>query len=428
MREKLSSRLGFLMLAAGCAVGLGNVWRFPYIVGKNGGAVFVLFYLFFLMILGLPLLIAELSIGRGGGFGISASMRVLGKRPLWGVVGFVIFLGNILLMSYYTDIAGWLLRSSCAYISGCHPPDFCFLASNNRLETQYMLIIIGFASLICLFGVVKGVERVSKVMMVLLLALISILAIRACLLPGAMKGISFYLKPDWHAFMSHPLGVITDAMGQAFFTLSIGIGAMTIFGSYIDKTHSLVKEATWIIIIDTFVAIMSGFVVFPACAAYGVDPGNGPGLIFMALPKVFAQMSAGYFWGAIFFIFLVMAAFTTIVAVFECIIGGIVDTFHVKRANAVLLTFWIIVLCSLPCIYYDQALGYEDFILSNIWLPLGALGQCIFISYPLGWGWSNFRIEASSGKGIKLGAWMKGHYLFVVPILIIIVALGALIA
>ena len=428
MRERLSSRLGFLMLAAGCAVGLGNVWRFPYVVGRNGGAAFVVVYLVALAALGFPLLVVELGIGRGGGHGIAASFGILGRRAprVWGVLGTVLFAGDLLLMLYYTDVAGWLLRYTAAYATCSAPPDLAAFRGDNLSEASFMLFAVAAATAVCLVGLVRGVERASKFLMLALLALIAVVAVRVCMLPGASRGLEFYLRPDWSAFMRHPVSAMLDAVGQAFFTLSVGIGAMTIFGSYIGRDRSLVGEAVWIILIDTLVALVSGLVVFPACAAYGVDPGSGPGLIFAALPKVFAQMPGGVVWGGLFFLFLVFAALTTVIAVFECIIGGVVDFGLFSRRKAVLATGVAVALGSMPCVLFDPVLGWEDFALSNIWLPAGALLQCAFVVLPAGWGWEGCRCEVSAGRGPGLPRWMRWHYAFIIPALIVIVALAGL--
>lgn len=428
-RARLKSRLGFLMLAAGCAVGLGNVWRFPYVVGRNGGAAFVILYLGFLALIGFPLLVAELSIGRGAQRGIAKAVATLAPSRfsrVWSVIGTLVFTGNFLLMIFYTDVAGWLLKYTGGYAAGRHPSDpsaaFASLTGDPALCTAFMLVTVAIATLVCLGGVVKGVERVTKVMMVSLLALLALLAVRALILPGAGAGVEFYLRPDWGRFFEHPVMTAFDAMGQAFFTLSLGIGAMTIFGSYIGRDHSLVKEAFWIIAIDTFVAILAGLVVFPACAAYGVDYSEGPGLIFVALPRVFAKMSGGAVWGFLFFLFLSFAALTTVIAVFECLIGGLADACGKPRWALTLAVGAAVAVASLPCVFIDGALGWEDFAVSQFWLPCGALALTLFVvSRRLGWGWPAFRNEASTGAGAALPDWLKAHYAFVIPSLILVI-------
>lgn len=434
VREKIGSRLGFLMLAAGSAVGLGNVWRFPYIVGKNGGAAFVLVYLFFLAVLGLPLLVAELAIGRGSKKALSEALSELAPERLkkfWSLVGIALFFGGFVLMIYYTDVAGWLVKYSVNYATNT-PIDnpaqsFGALLSNYPVCAGFTILTVLISTLVCIFGVAKGVERVTKIMMLSLLALLGVLAVKSLTLPGAAEGLAFYLKPDWGKFMEHPGSSIFDALGQAFFTLSLGVGSMGIFGSYIDRSNSLVKEAVCIIAIDTFVAFLSGLVIFPACASFGVEYTSGPGLIFVALPQVFNKMSGGMFWGFLFFLFLSFAALTTIIAVFECIIGGIVDTWKLPRKSATLLTGICVAIFAMPCVFIDGVLDWEDFAVSQLWLPLGALIQGIFVLSPaIGWGWEKFREEASAGNGLSMPNWMRYAYNWLIPSLIIIVLAGGL--
>ena len=433
------------MLAAGCAVGLGNVWRFPFVVGQNGGAAFVIVYLAFLLILGFPLLVAELSIGRNAKAGISSALPALARRnkPFWKIVARIIFAGNFVLMIYYTDVAGWLVKYACDYLrGGIALPDgatfaghFTAVTHNEASCTMYMVGVVATATLVCLAGVVKGVERVTKFLMVSLLALLGILAAKALTLPGAWDGVKFYLYPDWAKFLAHPWRGIMEAMGQAFFTLSLGIGCMTIFGSYVERHHSLVKEAALIIAIDTIVALLAGLVIFPVCLAYGVEPSSGPGLIFIALPEVFSRMAGGAFWGFAFFLFLAFAAFTTIIAVFECLIGGLCDEASnaklsrpaVRRIFTAVVGFDVMV-ASLPCIMWEKALGIEDFAVSQLWLPIGALVQCIFVTWGIGWGWRRFQGEASWGRGAFLPTWVRPHMRYVIPVLIIVVIIVGLVA
>lgn len=412
------------MLAAGCAVGLGNVWRFPYIVGANGGAAFVLIYFVFLVLLGFPVLLAELSVGRGGRAGIAGAFGSLGGR-WWGRLGFVIFTGNLLLMIYYTDVSGWLLIFTKDYAVRGAPPEFQSLVGDPAACAGGMLASVLLATAVCAVGVQKGVERVTKGMMLCLLALMGVLAAKSLTLEGAAKGLSFYLRPDWSKVAADPGRIVLDAMGQAFFTLSTGVGAMTIFGSYVDRRQSLVKEALWIIAIDTFVAFTAGLVIFPACATYGVSVDAGPGLIFAALPKVFAAMPGGRFWGCLFFLFLSLAALTTVIAVFECLIGGLsngrrrrlVATFGVGAAVAVL---------SLPCVFFERVLGWEDYVFSKYYLPLGSFALMLFVSWRFGWGWERFRAEASAGDGLQLPGWMRPLFRYVVPAMILLIlALGS---
>ena len=435
MRERLSSRLGFLMLAAGSAVGLGNVWRFPYIVGRNGGAAFVLVYLAFLILLGFPLLAAELGIGRGAGRSLAMALSVLAPRrwsKAWGRIGAALAFGCFVLMIYYTDVAGWLLRYAADYARAAPPSDpsaaFGAMLSDDALETAFMAIVVAGSALVCLCGVVKGVERATKVMMVSLLALLGVLAVKSVTLPGAAEGLSFYLKPDWARFMEHPWASVFDALGQAFFTLSLGIGSMTICGSYIGEDHSLVKESAVIIVIDTVVAILAGLVVFPACATFGIPYEGGPGLIFVALPNVFARMQNGTLWGFLFFLFLTFAALTTVVAVFECLIAGVMDAMGTARWKTSVFVALGVFALSLPCVLFDGVLKWEDFAVSQLWLPIGALCQGFFVSSgTYGWGWEKFRAAVSAGRGWAMPNWVRWHMAFVVPALMLVVLVAGIV-
>ena len=421
-RATLGSRLGFLMLAAGCAVGLGNVWRFPFVVGQNGGAAFVLVYLLFLVLLGFPLLTAELALGRASRRGISGAMRELAPsrhRRFWSVLGGVIFAGNFLLMIYYTDVAGWLIKYSGDYLRGMEPIGFAALLKERGTCTGYLLLAVTLATAICSLGVQNGVERVTKVMMLALLALLGVLAAKALTLPGAMKGLHFYLAPDWGRFFAHPWKATFDAMGQAFFTLSTGVGCMTIFGSYIGRDHSLALESAWIIAIDTCVAFLAGLVIFPACASFDVDVTSGPGLIFIALPNVFAHMTGGRFWGFFFFLFLSLAALTTIVAVFECLIGGLMDELGRSRLRTSLVVGLAVAMLSLPTVLFESVLGWEDFVFGQFWLPLGALAICVFVTRRCGWGYAAFSSEASAGAGMRFPAVFAPLMKWLVPALIL---------
>ena len=434
MREHLKSRLGFLMLAAGSAVGLGNVWRFPYIVGRNGGAAFVIIYIAFLAILGFPLLAAELGIGRGAERSLAAALGELappGRSAFWRRLGAVLATGCFVLMIYYTDVAGWLLKYTGDYAIARPPADpgaaFPALVGDWRVSSVFMIAAVAFSTVVCLAGVVKGVERATKFMMLSLLCLLAVLAAKAVSLPGAADGLAFYLKPDWGRFMEHPWASVFDAMGQAFFTLSLGVGSMTICGSYVGREHSLVKETAIIIAIDTVVAILAGLVVFPACATYGIAYESGPGLIFVALPQVFARMPGGAFWGLLFFLFLSFAALTTVIAVFECIIAGLMDSFAMRRPAATLATGAAVAACSMPCVLWDGVLKWEDFAVSQLWLPLGALAQGFFVvNGTFGWGWTKFRESVSQGAGADMPDWMKYHYALCIPVLMLIILAAGL--
>lgn len=426
LREKLGSRLGFLMLAAGCAVGLGNVWRFPFIVGQNGGAAFVLLYLFFLSLFGLPLLIAELSVGRASGRGISGALKELAakNKKFWHLAGLIIFSGNLLLMLYYSDVGGWLLCFAASYITACRPPAFSEMLKDTGLCTAFMCTVVAISTAVCALGVQKGVERITKWMMISLILLIVALAVKSLTLDGAAKGLEFYLKPDFAKIAENPVKSIFEAMGQAFFTLSVGVGCMTIFGSYTSKNESLVKEGVFIVLIDTFIAIVAGLIIFPACATFNVAVDSGPGLIFEALPKVFAAMEGGRIWGALFFLFLTLGALTTIIAVFECIIGGLCDELCLKRPRVAVLVGMVVMAGSLPTILFPGVLEMEDFIFSQFCLPLGALTVCVFVSRQFGWGFSNFRREASSGRGPSLPNGMAVFFRWIIPILIALIVIG----
>jgi NSS family neurotransmitter:Na+ symporter len=430
-RESLSGRLGFILLAAGCAVGLGNVWRFPYVVGANGGGAFVLIYFFFLALMGLPLLVAELSIGRASRLGITGAYPALANpsyKKIWRILGVTVFLGNLILMIYYTDVAGWLAKYCFSYIHDgggqiSANPEAAFTATVASKPQAFMwtLFVAVFAGLACALGVVKGIERIAKVMMLSLIVLLVVLAVKALTLPGAKAALEFYIKPDWARFAQEPVKIIFAAMGQAFFTLSFGIGCMKILGSYTDRKHSLVKESLFIISIDTFVALLSGLVVFPSCFSYGLSPESGPGLVFVAMPKIFAAMNGGVIWGALFFLFLLFAAFTTVMAVFECLIGGLSDERKMKRVYSAAIVVGVVAILSLPCVLWGGVLEMEDFAVSQIWLPVGALLECIFVSTAFGWGWSKFRAEASEGNGIKMPSCLKFHLKYVLPIMILFI-------
>ena len=429
MRAKLGSRLGFLMLAAGCAVGLGNVWRFPFVVGQNGGAAFVLVYLLFLAILGFPMLTAELALGRAARQGVSGALRNLAAeryRRFWSVAGCVIFAGNFLLMIYYTDVAGWLLKYSGDYLRGLPPPDFSALLKDHATCSGYLLLSVTIATAVCAFGVKNGVERVTKWMMLALLALLGVLAAKSLSLPGAEKGIRFYLSPDWSRFAAHPWKSVFDAMGQAFFTLSTGVGCMAIFGSYVGREHSLAKESFWIIAIDTFVAFLSGLVIFPACASYNVDVTSGPGLIFIALPNIFADMSGGRFWGFVFFLFLSLGALTTIIAVFECLIGGLMDELAKSRLKLTVAVGCAVALLAMPTVLFEPVLEWEDFIFGQFWLPIGALMICIFVTRKCGWGYDAFSVEASHGEGMRFPSVFAPIMKWILPLLVILTMVAGL--
>ncbi|MGM9912665.1 sodium-dependent transporter [Floccifex sp.] len=442
MRERFSSRLGFILLSAGCAIGLGNVWRFPYIVGQYGGAAFVLIYLFFLIILGLPIMVMEYSVGRASQKSAALSFDVLEpKGTKWHWLKYVSLCGNYLLMMFYTTVCGWMfyyfykmLTNGFAGMSTEQINNgFYEMLSVPQIQVGMMILVVCIGFLICSKGLQNGVEKISKYMMICLLGIMGILVIRTLSLPGAMEGVKFYLLPDFSK-MTNLSEVIFAAMGQAFFTLSLGIGAIAIFGSYIDKEKKLTQEAISVVCLDTFVAIVSGLIVIPACFAYGVSPGQGPGLIFQTIPNIFVNMNYGNIWGALFFLFLSFAALTTIIAVFQNIITMTKELFNWSHKKAIIINFVLIILLSLPCalgfnvLSFIQPMGagstiqdLEDFIVSNNLLPLGSLGYVLFCCSKKGWGFDNFIKEANTGKGISFPRKLRFYLTYIIPIIVIII-------
>lgn len=443
-REKFSSRLGFILISAGCAVGLGNVWRFPYITGKYGGAAFVLIYLVFLVILGLPIMVMEFSVGRASQKSVARSFHVLEpKGSKWHFMAVLAIAGNYLLMMFYTTVGGWMLAYVVKMIRGEFTgltPDEVGGVFNGMLGqpgsmTFWMIITVIIGFLVCSLGLQNGVERVTKFMMASLFVILIILCIRSVTLPGAAEGVRFYLIPDFHKITEYGLfEVVFAAMGQAFFTLSLGIGAMAIFGSYIAKDHTLTGESIRICTLDTIVALLAGLIIFPACFAFQVNPGEGPGLVFVTLPNIFNQMAGGRIFGTLFFIFMSFAALSTIIAVFENILSFSIDLFGWTRKKAVAVNFVLILLLSLPCVFGFNIwsaiapLGagstiqdLEDFIVSNNLLPLGSLGYLLFCTSRYGWGWKNFIKEADSGKGAKFPQWSRIYVSFILPAIVLFI-------
>lgn len=441
-REKFSSRLGFILISAGCAIGLGNVWRFPYIVGKYGGAAFVLIYLLFLLILGLPIMVMEFSVGRASQASAALSFdRLEPKGTKWHWYKFGAMAGNYLLMMFYTTIAGWMV----AYLIKMATGQFQVLDAEGVAQVfpemlshplpmaGFMVLVVVACFLVCAKGLQKGVEKITKVMMILLLVLLVVLAVRAVTLPNAGKGLSFYLKPDFGKLVEYGLGeAVFAAMGQSFFTLSLGIGAIAIFGSYIGKERSLTGEAVYVTVLDTCVALLAGLIIFPSCFAYGINPGEGPSLIFVTLPNVFNSMDGGRFWGSLFFLFMIFAAASTIIAVFENIISFAVDLTGCSRRKAVICNGIAIILLSLPCVFgYNlwsafaplgagsTVLDLEDFIVSNNLLPLGSLVYLTFCTSRYGWGWKNFLAEADAGQGTKFPKWVRFYVTFLLPLIVL---------
>ncbi|WP_148410544.1 sodium-dependent transporter [Murimonas intestini] len=443
-REKFSSRLGFILISAGCAIGLGNVWRFPYITGKYGGAAFVLIYLFFLFILGLPIMVMEFAVGRASQKSAALSFDVLEpKGTKWHWYKWGAMAGNYLLMMFYTTIGGWMIlyffKMVTGQFQGLDPEQvqnaFGDLMGQPLLMGGCMILVVLIGFGICGKGLKNGVEKITKVMMVCLLILMIILAGRSIFLEGGQAGLEFYLKPDFGKLQEYGIGqVIYEAMGQAFFTLSLGIGALAIFGSYIGKDRALTGEAVSVTVLDTFVALMAGLIIFPACFAYNVQPDSGPNLIFITLPNVFNAMAGGRLWGSLFFMFMSFAALSTIVAVFENIISFAMDLTGCSRTKAVVVNLIAIIILSLPCLLgfnvlsgfnplggSSNVLDLEDFIVSNNLLPLGSLIYLLFCTWKCGWGFKNFRNEANTGKGLKFPSWVLIYVKFILPVIVVVI-------
>lgn len=442
-REHFSSRLGFLLITAGCAIGLGNVWRFPFITGQYGGAIFVLIYIFFLLFFGLPLLSMELAIGRASRRSLAQSFETLepaGSR--WHFNKFWMISGNYVLMSFYSVVTGWMLYYCIKGFTGEFGVNTTAEVSGQAFNAMLMspadmmvntLAVVALAFGICACGLRKGVERITKPLMLLLFALLIFLALRSFTLPGFKEGIAYYLAPNLDNLKNHGIvEVLSAAMAQAFFTLSIGIGAIQIFGTYMSSDHTLASESVSIMILDTLVALLSGFVIFPACFSYAVEPGQGPGLIFVTLVSVFSHMENGWFWGGAFFLFMSFAALSTLIAVFENIIAISMELFATSRRRAVMGNFVAIILLSLPCMFGFNALSdvhplggnstfldLEDFIISNNILPLGALCYLAFITWKGGWGYDKYLEEANRGKGVKIPRWGVNYYRYVLPVVIV---------
>lgn len=442
-RETFSSRLGFILVSAGCAVGIGNVWKFPYICGKFGGAAFILIYLLFLAILGFPILVCEFAVGRSSRKSCVASFQVLEPKGSrfhhFGILGMA---GNILLMMFYTTVAGWMMCYFWKSLTGVFSTpmttdqvaaQFGALTANpgQMLFWAVLATVLSFG--ICALGVVKGVERVSKVMMTGLLGLIVVLAVHSLTLPGAMDGVKFYLIPDFQAMAEQGVGnVIFSAMSQAFFTLSLGIGSMAICGSYKEKNASLTGDALSVTVLDTFVALMAGLIIIPACFSFGIQPDAGPSLIFITLPNIFNQMAGGRIWGTLFFLFMSFAAISTVIAVFENILACSMDLWKWSRNKAVAVNLIAIIVLSVPCVLGFNVLSgiqplgpgsgildLEDFLVSNNLLPLGSVVYLVFCVTRYGWGWDNFLAEADTGKGLRFPKWLRGYMTWVLPVIIL---------
>ena len=447
-REQLGSRLGFILLSAGCAIGIGNVWKFPYMVGQYGGGAFVLIYLFFLVILGIPVMTMEFAMGRAGQRSPARLYQQLEpKGSKWHLHGYVAMAGNYILMMFYTSVAGWMLdyfvRTAGGQFVGADTDgvaaQFSQMLGDPLRMTLFMGIIVVVGFLVCSFSLQKGLERITKWMMVALLVIMVVLAINSVCTAGGSQGLRFYLVPDLARMKKVGIGnVVAGAMNQAFFTLSLGIGAMAIFGSYIGKERALMGESARVAALDTLVALCSGLIIFPACFAYGVQPDSGPSLIFITLPNIFNHMPLGRVWGSLFFVFMSFAAFSTVLGVFENIVSCTMDLSGWSRKKACLFNGILMLLLSMPCVLgfnvlsKFQPLGpgtgvldLEDFVVSNLLLPLGSLIFIFFCPSRYGWGWKNFTKEANTGKGLKVQRWMRGYMCYVLPVLVaVILVLG----
>ncbi len=447
-RERFQSRLGFLLVSAGCAVGIGNVWKFPYVTGENGGGVFVLFYLLFLAIMGVPVLTMELAVGRASRKSAVQGYQALQKPgSKWHIHGWFCVAGCCLLMMYYTTVSGWMLGYFFKFAGGAFEGlgaeavegVFPAMLGSPVEMTVWMVLTVLAGFLVVSFGLQKGLERITKWMMLGLLTLIIVLAVHSLTLSGGMEGVKFYLLPDFQRAAEAGLGrVVTAAMNQAFFTLSLGIAAMEIFGSYMSRDNTLTSEAVRICLLDTFVALMAGLIIFPACFAFDVEPGQGPALIFMILPKVFLNMAGGRLWGSLFFLFMTFASFSTVIAVFENLQANAIDNFGWSRKKAALANCVFILIASMPCVLgYNlwsglhliggrDVLDSEDFLVSNLLLPLGSLVYLLFCVSKSGWGYDRYLEEANSGQGLKMPRWLWPYFQFVLPVLILIILIQGL--
>ena len=443
-RETLKSRLGFILLSAGCAIGIGNVWKFPYIAGQGGGGAFVLFYLIFLVILGLPIMTMEFAVGRASRKSPVRAYQALEKPgQKWHIHGYFTLIGCYLLMMFYTTVAGWMLHyfymTAVGKLAGLNAEQvagkFTEMLASPATMTFWMVFVVVVSILVCAKGLQSGLERVTKGMMIALLLIMVVLAVNSLFMPGAKEGLSFFLVPDFARMQE--VGVVTtlvSAMNQAFFTLSLGIGAMSIFGSYIGKEHSLLGESVRIVVLDTFVAITAGLIIFPACFTYHVDQTSGPSLIFITLPNIFANMSMGRLWGSLFFLFMAFAAMSTVLAVFENIICCGMELTGCSRKKSSLVNLVLIILLSMPCVlgynlwawdgfavFGGAVLDVEDFLVSNLFLPLGSLVYLLFCVTRYGWGWQNYKKEVNTGKGLKVQDWMRGYLTYVLPLIVVFI-------
>ncbi len=448
-RESFKSRLGFLLVSAGCAIGIGNVWRFPYVVGENGGGIFVLFYLLFLVAMGLPVLTMELAVGRGSRKSAVLAYKELEKpKSKWHIHGWFAILGCYVLMMYYTTVSGWMVSYFYKFVTGEFQAGmdadatgsvFSDLLADPKQMGFWMILTVIVGFIVCSRGLQNGLERISKIMMTALLVLIVVLAVHSITLSGAGEGLRFYLIPNLSTVEKVGIGnVISAAMNQAFFTLSLGVAAMEIFGSYMSKDHALAGEGVRICALDTFVAVMSGLIIFPACFSYGVEVTSGPKLIFVTLPNVFVNMAGGRIWGSLFFLFMTFASFSTVIAVFENIMSFAMDMFGWSRNKTAIINCIIILIASLPCVLgYNvwselhliggrDVLDSEDFLVSNLLLPLGSLIYLLFCVTKWGWGFDNYIEEVNTGSGLKMSRKLKPYFQFVLPVLILIILIQGL--
>lgn len=449
-RERLGSRLGFLLLSAGCAIGIGNVWKFPYMCGQYGGGAFVLVYVFFLIVLGVPVMTMEFALGRASRKSpVKLYDKLAPEGSKWHIHGYLAMAGNYILMMFYTTVCGWMVQYFVEMAKGTFvgkdaagvAQGFNDMLANPVELTVYMAIVVLVGFAINSMGLQNGVEKLTKVMMVALMVIMVVLAFNSIFMDGGKAGLEFYLKPDLQKMKEIGVGeVVVGAMNQAFFTLSLGIGSMAIFGSYIGNERALMGESVRVAILDTFVAISSGLIIFPACFAYGVQPDSGPSLIFKTLPNIFNHIPMGRLWGSLFFVFMTFAAFSTVIAVFENIISCSCELFGWERKKSCLINGIAMFFLSLPCILgfnvwsNIQPLGagsgimdLEDFIVSNLLLPIGSLIYVLFCVSRYGWGWDNFVKEANKGQGLKVANWMRIYMTFVLPVIILIILIMGLI-
>ena len=443
-RERLGSRLGFILLSAGCAIGVGNVWKFPWMVGQYGGGAFVLFYVIFLLILGLPIMTMEFAVGRASQKSPVRAYQVLEKPgSRWHIHGYLAMIGNYLLMMFYTTVCGWMLHyfylTAAGRFVGATTEQvgavFGEMLSRPGVMAGCMIAVVVIGFLINSFGLQGGLERVTKVMMIALLAIMVVLAVNSIRTPGSSEGLRFYLIPDFSRMAETGVAnVVVGAMNQAFFTLSLGIGAMAIFGSYIGKGRALMGEAVNVAVLDTFVAFTAGLIIFPACFAFDVSPDSGPNLIFVTLPNIFNHMAGGRLWGSLFFVFMAFAAFSTVLAVFENIMSCCMDLTGWSRKKTAAINIVLMILLSMPCVLGfnvwsgfqpfgpgSNVLDLEDFLVSNLWLPLGSLVYLLFCTSRYGWGWKNFQNEANEGGGIKVRDGIRFYVSYILPLIVLVI-------